>query len=75
MQSYPSVDEALQEIQHSRTSCSDEDVSNYYTTAGRGGYPRCMRCLLLKHKENPSKYPIQNLTKIITFHVQVKDND
>jgi hypothetical protein len=33
--------------EHSRTSCSDENPSNGYTTEGRNGHPRCGRCLLL----------------------------
>lgn len=32
---------------HTRTSCSDSNISNDYTTPGRGGYPRCTRCALL----------------------------
>lgn len=38
--------------EHNRTSCSDDNVSNGYTTAGRGGYPRCTRCALLKAIES-----------------------
>lgn len=38
--------------EHSRTSCSDDNVANSYTTAGRGGYPRCARCALLKAVES-----------------------
>jgi hypothetical protein len=37
---------------HTRTSCSDENVANSYTTVGRGGYPRCNRCALLKAVES-----------------------
>lgn len=38
--------------EHSRTSCSDDNIANSYTTAGRGGYPRCTRCALLKAIES-----------------------
>lgn len=38
--------------EHNRTSCSDENVQNGYTTAGRGGYPRCTRCALLRAVES-----------------------
>lgn len=34
--------------EHQRTSCSDDRPGNWHTTAGRGGYPRCTRCALLK---------------------------
>lgn len=34
--------------EHDRTSCSDEQIRNHYTTEGRGGWPRCQRCSLLK---------------------------
>lgn len=34
--------------EHGRTSCSDENPQNYYTTVGRGGHPRCQRCCLLR---------------------------
>jgi len=34
--------------EHERTSCSDDRPVNWYTTPGRGGYPRCNRCALLK---------------------------
>ncbi|MFE1816458.1 hypothetical protein [Metapseudomonas otitidis] len=33
---------------HTRTSCSDENIANWHTTAGRDGYPRCTRCALLR---------------------------
>lgn len=32
---------------HTRTSCSDSNPCNDYTTHGRGGTPRCERCLIL----------------------------
>lgn len=34
--------------EHERTSCSDELPMNWYTTEGRRGHPRCMRCALLR---------------------------
>lgn len=37
---------------HSRASCSDDNVANGFTTAGRGGYPRCTRCALLRAVES-----------------------
>lgn len=40
--------------EHERTSCSDENVRNAYTTPGRAGYPRCTRCALLKASESES---------------------
>ena len=42
----------LHEPMHSRTSCSDENIANAYTTPGRGNYPRCNRCALLRAKED-----------------------
>lgn len=36
------------EPEHGRTSCSDDRPVNWYTTPGRGGWPRCTRCALLK---------------------------
>lgn len=42
-----SIDVILKFVDHSRTSCSDEDVGNAYTTSGRGGAFRCNRCALL----------------------------
>lgn len=38
-------------MEHSRTSCSDENPSNGYTTAGRGGAPRCKKCFLMQLAE------------------------
>lgn len=43
-----SIDVILKFVDHSRTSCSDEDRSNAYTTSGRGGAFRCNRCALLE---------------------------
>ena len=37
---------------HSRTSCSDDHLANGYTTMGRGGYPRCVRCALMRAADN-----------------------
>lgn len=34
-------------LEHSRTSCSDANPSNDYTTAGRNGNPRCTKCFLM----------------------------
>lgn len=53
--------EILPLLEHNRTSCSDENVANFYTTAGRGGYPRCPRCAVLKAIEDSNKYPIVEL--------------
>ena len=39
--------------EHSRTSCSDDSPSNSYTTYGRGGAPRCVRCALLAALGDP----------------------
>lgn len=33
-------------MQHERTSCSDENPSNAYSTQGRDGRPRCQKCFL-----------------------------
>jgi hypothetical protein len=45
------IDDALALLRyvkrHDLSSCSDEEPRNYYTIFGRGGYPRCTRCLLL----------------------------
>lgn len=38
-------------LQHERTSCSDENPSNGYSTSGRGGYPRCAKCMLMNLSE------------------------
>lgn len=37
--------------EHGRTSCSDEDPSNWYQNGQ--GYVRCIRCSLLKHLDEP----------------------
>lgn len=37
----------LQLVEHQRTSCSDDDPSNGYTTAGQGGHLRCTKCGLI----------------------------
>lgn len=42
------------ESEHGRTSCSDTHPINWYTTEGRGNYPRCTRCALLKAKSDPN---------------------
>jgi len=34
------------EVEHGRTSCSDEDANNGYESSS-GDWPRCTRCLLL----------------------------
>lgn len=38
-------------VPHSRTSCSDGNVSNSFTSATR--HPRCPRCALLELNESP----------------------
>jgi hypothetical protein len=38
----------LKYLEHCRTSCSDDNPGNWYTTDGRGGHPRCDRCMMLK---------------------------
>jgi hypothetical protein len=40
------IDEIAPE--HSRTSCSDDNIQNGHTTAGRAGTSRCTRCTILK---------------------------
>ena len=39
--------EIVNNHQHQRTSCSDSNPCNSYTTAGRGGTARCDVCLAL----------------------------
>jgi hypothetical protein len=38
----------LKYLEHCRTSCDDKNPTNWYTTDGRGGHPRCDRCMILK---------------------------
>lgn len=44
------IDTFLAFVDHSRTSCSDAEINNGYTTSGRGGNFRCNRCALLNAK-------------------------
>src|SRR5690554_1191039 len=41
------ADVFLRFVDHSRTTCSDENISNGHTTSGRGGAFRCDRCGML----------------------------
>jgi len=59
--------ELLKQVpEHGRTSCSDDRPGNWYTTPGRGGYPRCTRCALLKG------YVDDDFAKTLTLDVQVR---
>jgi len=46
------IDVFLKFIDHNRTSCSDKDRTNAYTTSGRGGAFRCNRCAMLEAKDS-----------------------
>jgi hypothetical protein len=52
--------------EHLRTSCSDDRPGNWYTTAGRGGYPRCTRCALLK------AYVDEDFAETLTLDFEVR---
>ena len=55
---------------HERTSCSDDNHGNGYTTDGRGGYPRCCRCYLLDVLEDST----DNDVEWIHFEINVKED-
>lgn len=45
-------DTILPFIRHTRTSCSDENPVNGYTTSGRGGNVRCTKCAFMDAVES-----------------------
>ena len=55
---------------HERTSCSDENHSNGYTTEGRGSYPRCSRCYLLDVIDDSIDPDVER----IHFEINVKED-
>jgi hypothetical protein len=69
------VSQALTELEHSRNSCSDEKPVNWYTTMGRGGYPRCKRCALLKAYEDTEFLESLTVSRTVEYHVQLPSED
>ncbi len=53
--------------EHSRTSCDDQDPNNWHSTQGRGDYPRCERCALLKAIEDPDF-----AKQVRLLHIEIK---
>lgn len=56
-----SIDQLINITDHNRSSCTDEEPINHYSTEARNGTPRCVRCALLKVAEGwtfPDEYEV-----------------
>ena len=69
------VEDALSETEHSRISCSDEKPGNWYTTAGRGGHPRCQKCLIMKAASDPEFAKTITITRTVDYTVTQPSED